>query len=96
MKSVDIRNLGSEAPRIEARRTEERDLLVSDDDKPVAVVFAVDAESHAQCMRALDLVRERLAIEGVHREWVELGMEKLALEEINAEIAAHRSESGSA
>lgn len=92
MESIDIRDFGGQGLDLEQRLAAERALRVTNAGKPVAVILSTSEASSAPCIEAPDPARGRLAIKRNQQEWIELGMEELTMEEINAEIKAYRRE----
>ena len=93
MNSITLQELGRQAPALARQLEQGGELLVTKDDKPVAVLFPTDGEALDPCMKAWRRARNLLALERVQRESVARGMDKMTMEEINAEIAAYRRES---
>ena len=96
MKCISIQEVGSRAPGLMQRLEKDRGLLVTDDDKPVGILFAPDEEALDLCMKALDQIRNLLALRRVQQASVERGLDKLTLDDINVIIAKSRRERGSA
>ena len=92
MTRISIEEVGSRVPSLRQRLAKDSKLLVTDDDTPVGVLFAPDAESLDQCMDALILARGKLAIERIQRGSVERGLDKWTMDDVNAFIAKVRQE----
>lgn len=92
MNCISIQELGSRAPDLARQLEQERELLVTNDGKPVGVIFAADEETLDPCMRALHQIKNMLALRRVQQESVERGLDKLTMEEIDAIIAESRKE----
>ena len=92
MKSISVRDLGGEA--ILARQLEEdEELLVMSGDKPIAVMVAADETSFESRLRAFRRGRLKESLAEIRRDAVARGLDKITMEEIDAEIAACRKES---
>ncbi len=90
MKLIAIQDL--KRPRqLKARLQAEKELLLTSDGRPVAVMVNVDELDDPDLLaQALRDTRSRLALSRIRDAATESGAAKLNLEEINREIAAVR------
>ena len=92
MKRVNLRDLGGATSEIKKQLEQERALLVLSDGKPIAILNATDEDSFEAHMKAWRQVRAQHALAKLQREAAERGLDRLTLDDINAEIAKYRKE----
>ncbi|MEW5982976.1 MAG: hypothetical protein AB1806_11490 [Acidobacteriota bacterium] len=79
--------------RLKERLREERELLLTSDGRPVAVIAHVGADDDPEVMlRLIREARSRLALTRVREAAAREGTYRLTLEEINREVAAARTQ----
>ncbi|HJT23707.1 MAG TPA: type II toxin-antitoxin system Phd/YefM family antitoxin [bacterium] len=92
MKFVSVRDFRSKSGKVWGDLAREKDLLLTSNGKPIALVSAVSEEDVEESLAALRQVRAMTAVERMQSRSVEKGTDKLSLKEINAEISAVRKE----
>jgi len=91
MKFVSVRELRLKPGEIWKRLQTERDLIITSNGKPIALLTGLSEETLEKTLTALRRTRALLAMEEMQRISVELGLDKLSDEEIEAEVKAARS-----
>ena len=91
MKFVSVRELRLKPREIWKRLQTERDLIITSNGKPIALLTGLSEETLEKTLTALRRTRALLAMEEMQRISVELGLDKLSDEEIEAEVKAARS-----
>ena len=94
MKFVSIRDLGGAKFEIKKQLEQERELLVMSDGKPVAILVATDENSFEARLKALRQSRANDALTQLQRDAADRKLDRLTLNDINAEIARGRKARG--
>jgi hypothetical protein len=92
MKFVSVRDFRSKSGKVWGDLAREKDLLLTSNGKPIALVSAVSEEDVEESLAALRQVRAMTAVERMQSRSVEKGTDKISLKEINSEISAVRKE----
>lgn len=92
MKFVTIRDLRSNSARVWRDLAEERELVITSNGKPIAIVSATDEAHFEQSLRAVRQARAAQAAKQLQERSVESGRDKLTDAEIEREITAARKE----
>ena len=90
MKFVTVRDLRGRTSALWDDLAERRELIVTNNGKPIAILSATDAESLEASLQALRRCRAAAAVSDIQREAVRSGRDSLTLAEINEEIQAVR------
>ncbi len=90
MKFVTVRDLRGRSGQVWKKLARERDLVLTSNGKPVAILSAVSEESLEESLAAMRRARAVAAVEKLQSHSVMAGIDKIATEEINAEIRAAR------
>lgn len=90
MKFISVRNLRTESARIWKELPREREMVVTTNGRPVAVLTPVGEDDLEESLAAWRQVRATRAIAGLQRESVQRGTDNLSMAEIDAEITAAR------
>lgn len=91
MKFVSVRELRNRISQLWRDLERERDLIVTSHGKPVAILSATDEHSLERALGDIRRSRARAALAEIHREAARRGLDRLSMEEIDAEIKAARS-----
>ena len=91
MKFVSVRELRNRTSQLWRDLERERDLIVTSHGKPVAILSATDEHSLERALGDIRRSRARAALAEIHREAARRGLDRLSMEEIDAEIKAARS-----
>ena len=90
-----MRELRSRSAAVWRSLAREKDLVVTSNGKPIAVLSATTASTLEMSLAALRQARAQLAVTAMQQRARETGTDRLTLEEINAEIdAARQTRSG--
>lgn len=90
MKFLSVRDLRGNSARVWRELSSEREMVVTSNGRPVAVLAAVDESSVEQSLAAWRQVRATQAIADIQRESARKGADKLAMDDIDAEIKSMR------
>ena len=92
MKFVTIRDLRSNSARVWRDLAQEREMVITSNGKPIAIVSATDEAHFEQSLQAVRQARAAQAAKQLQRQSTESGGDHLAEAEIEEEIAAARKE----
>ena len=90
MDFVSVRELRSRSAAVWRSLARDKDLVVTSNGKPIAVLSATTASTLEASLAALRQARAQLAVAAMQQHAREAGANRLTLEEINAEISAAR------
>lgn len=90
MKFVSVRELRSKTASIRQDLAQAREIVLTANGRPFAVMTPVSAETVEEEIQAIRRARTRAAIEGLRAAAKAAGVDKLTMEDIDAEIAAAR------
>ena len=90
MDFVSVRELRTRSAAVWDALSEEKDLVVTSNGKPIAVLSATTASTLEASLAALRQARAQLAVAAMQERARETGADRLTLEDINAEIQAVR------
>ncbi len=92
MKFVTVRDLRGKTSELWKELERERELIVTSNGKPIAILSATDEDSFESCLWTLRRSRASDALANLQRDAAERGFEKLTPEDIEVEIKASRRE----
>ena len=90
MKFISVRDLRGRSGQVWNQLARERDLVLTSNGKPMAILSAVSEGELEQSLAAIRRARAVAAVEKMQSRSLAAGMDKLSLNEINAEIRAAR------
>ena len=90
MDFVSVRELRTQSAAVWDALSKEKDLVVTSNGKPIAVLSATTAPTLEASLAALRQARAQLAIAAMQQRAQETGSDKLTLDDVNAEIEAVR------
>lgn len=90
MDFVSVRELRTQSAAVWDALSKEKDLVVTSNGKPIAVLSATTAPTLEASLAALRQARAQLAVAAMQQRAQETGSDKLALDDVNAEIEAVR------
>ena len=90
VKSVSVRKLCSRSAAVWRSLAREKDLVVTSNGKPIAVLSATASSTVKASLAALREARAQLAVAAMQQRAREAGADRLTLEDVNAEIDAVR------
>lgn len=90
MRFVTIRDLRSKSAQIQRELPKEKEMVLTSNGKPIAILSATSADMLEESLIALRRARAMAAVADIQTRSVESGADRMSLEEINKEIAAER------
>ena len=90
MRFVTVRDLRGKTSELWKELEQERELVVTSNGKPIAILSATDEESFEECLWTLRRSRASDALARLPRDAAERGLGELAPEEIDVEIQQSR------
>ena len=90
MDFVSVRQLRNESAAVWKALAASRDLVVTSNGKPIAVLSATTATTLEASLAALRQARAQLAVTAMQRRAKETGADQFTLDDVNAEIEAAR------
>ena len=90
MKFVSVRELRNRTSQLWRDLAQERDLIVTSHGKPIAILSATDEDSFERSLSEIRRSRARDALNEIHRDAARRGLDRLSMEEIDAEINVAR------
>jgi antitoxin (DNA-binding transcriptional repressor) of toxin-antitoxin stability system len=91
MRFVSVRELRGSSAETWRKLAEERELVVTSNGKPFAILSAVSEENLEESLAAFRRARAISAVDTMQMASVKAGTNRMSLREINAEIDAVRS-----
>lgn len=92
MKFLSVRDLRTHSARVWRDLADEKEMVVTSNGQPVAVLSSVDEESLESVLTAWRQARAAQAISDLQRESVRKGLDRTTPAQVDAEIAAARKE----
>jgi len=92
MKFLSVRDLRGNSARVWRELPSEKEMVVTSNGRPVAVLTAVDEGSVEESLAAWRRVRATQAIADIQMRSVQKGADQFSMEEIDAEIRKARQE----
>ena len=90
MKFLSVRELRGNSARVWRELPTEKEMVITNNGRPVAMLTTVDENNLEQSLAAWRQVRATQAIADIQRESVRHETDALSMEEINAEIGSVR------
>lgn len=90
VKFVTVRELRGRTSELWDELERQRELVVTNNGKPVAILSATDAESLERSLRNIRRCRAADAVSGLQRDAARRGLDQLTMNEIDEEIQAYR------
>ena len=94
MKFVSVRDIRGSTAQLWRDLEQERDLVVTNNGKPVAILSATDGASFERALIDIRRCRADDALRQIQRDAARRRLDKLSIEEIDAEIQASRKRRG--
>lgn len=92
MKFITIRDFRSKSAKIQKELPEEREMVLTSNGKPVAILTAVSEGDLEESLALIRKARALAAVISMQESAREVGADRMSLNEINKEIAAARKE----
>ncbi len=90
MKFLSVRDLRGQSARVWKMLPEEREMIITSNGRPVAILAAVNESNVEESLSAFRQVRAIKAVASLQRRSVEKGTDRITMDEIDAEIKAVR------
>ncbi len=90
LRFVTIRDLRSKSAQIQRQLPEEKEMVLTSNGKPIAILSAVSKDTLEESLVAFRRARAMAAVNSMQTRSVELGADRISLGEINKEIAVER------
>jgi len=90
MEFLTVRDLRSRPGRIRQALQEDREIVLTANGKPFAILAAATEENLEESLAMIRRIRAENAVLAMQRRSVETGRDRFTLKEINAEISAAR------
>lgn len=90
MRFVSVRDLRGKSAEIWRRVSAEKDLVVTSNGRPIAILSTVSERNLEESLAAIRQARAIQAVESMQRSSVEAGRDRLSSKLIDAEIKAVR------
>jgi antitoxin (DNA-binding transcriptional repressor) of toxin-antitoxin stability system len=90
MKFVSVRDFRSKSGKVWKELAHEKDLLLTSNGKPIALISSVTGENVEESLALLRRARATAGVEKMQSRSMATSASKLTLKEINAEIEAVR------
>jgi len=90
MKFLSVRDLRSKSSQVWEGLAEEREMVVTSNGRPIAILSAVTEETLEETLDAIRRSRAVAAVSEIQRRSVQRGTDAITSAEIDAEIAAVR------
>jgi antitoxin (DNA-binding transcriptional repressor) of toxin-antitoxin stability system len=90
MKFVSVRDLRGKSAEVWKELPGEREMVITSNGRPIAILAAVNESNLEESLSAFRQARAVGAVASLQRRSVEQGTDRIAMEEIEAEIRAVR------
>ncbi len=90
MKFVSVRGLRGKPAQPWQNLKKQRELVVTSNGKPIAIISSVSEDTLEESLKAIRRSRAIEAVDALQKNSVEMGTNRITLEEINEEIAEVR------
>ncbi len=90
MKFVSVRDIRGRTAQLWRDLEQEKDLVVTNNGKPIAILSATDGASFERALKDVRQCRADDALRQIQRDAARRGLDKLSIDEIDAEVQASR------
>ena len=90
MKFVSVRELRDRTAQLWRDLDREKDLVVTNNGKPVAILTATDSDSFERSLGEIRRSRASDALNAIQRDAAERGLDRLSMDDIDVEIQGSR------
>ncbi len=94
MQFIGIRDFRSKSASIWKKLGKEKEMVITSNGKPVAVLSAVNEDSLEQSLRTLRRAKAMAALESIQQKAAAAGLNRMSLKDINEEIHKARHARG--
>ena len=92
MKFVTVRELRGRTSELWDELARQRELIVTSNGKPIAILSATDAESLERSLHNIRRCRAADALSSLQRNAAERGLDQLTMDDVDEEVQAFRKE----
>jgi antitoxin (DNA-binding transcriptional repressor) of toxin-antitoxin stability system len=92
MEFITVRDLRTRPSQIWDKLRQQRDLILTSNGRPIAVLSHIDEDGVEETLAALRRARAQIALSRLRAAAAAQGLDRLSADEIEAEIAAARTE----
>jgi antitoxin (DNA-binding transcriptional repressor) of toxin-antitoxin stability system len=90
MKFISVRDLRSKSAQVWKQLPQEREMIITSNGRPIAIIAAIGDSDLEESLSAFRQARAVEAVASLQRRSVEVGNDKITMDEIDAEIKAVR------
>ena len=90
MKFISVRDLRSKSAQVWKQLPQEREMIITNNGRPIAIIAAISDSDLEESLSAFRQARAVEAVASLQRRSVEMGNDKITMDEIDAEIKAVR------
>jgi antitoxin (DNA-binding transcriptional repressor) of toxin-antitoxin stability system len=90
MKFISVRDLRSKSAQVWKQLPQEREMIITSNGRPIAIIAATNDSDLEESLSAFRQARAVEAVASLQRRSVEMGNDKITMDEIDAEIKAVR------
>lgn len=94
MRFVSVRELRGQSAAVWKALAEEKDLVVTSNGRPIALLSATSDETLEESLGAVRRARAQAAASAMQQASLKAGTDRMSLDDINAEVAAARADRG--
>ncbi len=91
MKFLSVRELKTKSSQVWRDLSLEKEMIVTSNGKPIAILSSVDEESLEEALTLFRRSRAAKAVASIQYESLQKGTDKIAIDEIDSEIATVRA-----
>jgi antitoxin (DNA-binding transcriptional repressor) of toxin-antitoxin stability system len=90
MRFISVRDLRSKSAQVWKQLSQEREMVITSNGRPIAIIAATSDSDLEESLSAFRQARAVEAVASLQRRSVEVGNDRMAMDEIDAEIKAVR------
>jgi antitoxin (DNA-binding transcriptional repressor) of toxin-antitoxin stability system len=90
MKFISVRDLRGKSAEVWKELPKEREMIITSNGRPIAIIAAISDSNLEESLSAFRQARAVEAVASLQRRSVEMGSDKITMDEIDAEIKAVR------
>ena len=90
MKFISVRDLRGKSAQVWKELPQEREMIITSNGRPIAIIAAISDSNLEESLSAFRQARAVEAVASLQRQSVEMGNDKITMDEIDAEIKAVR------
>ncbi len=92
MRFISVRDLRSKSAQVWGQLAEEKELVVTSNGKPIAILSAVQEGRLEETLSSIRRARAMAAVDAMQQRALRMGLNTMTLEDINAVIEEVRKE----